>query len=132
MFKVGDRVWSIGDGWGKVICINNKESSYPVDVRHNERCVSYTKDGKQYEEEDGRVLFFDEIPIPKSALERPRFRARRGGIYYYVDACGNICESDEIGFELDGRQYSSGNYFETVDEAMDSDIYKAFERMREE
>ncbi|MGL5964388.1 MAG: hypothetical protein ACRCZ2_08350, partial [Fusobacteriaceae bacterium] len=110
----------------------NKESSYPVDVRHNERCVSYTKDGKQYEEEDGRVLFFDEIPIPKSALVRPRFRARRGGVYYYVNLCGDVCQSDELRAKLDEQQYEAGNYFETEELAMDSDIYKAFERMKED
>ena len=70
MFKsarVGNRVWSLVHGWGKVIHINNK-SSYPIIVGFDNgaNCM-YTFEGKVHEREN-QTLFWDEVKfeLPES------------------------------------------------------------------
>lgn len=70
LFEVGDKVWSVVYGWGEVEEI--KESRWPVRVLHNNGdLIGYTYDGREFKEEN-RTLFFEEIPIPQSALIKTR------------------------------------------------------------
>lgn len=65
-FKVGDKVWSMRFGWGKVNRIL-RGSTYPVFVFFSDNTeVSYTADGRVVSNSN-RTLFFEEIQIPKSA-----------------------------------------------------------------
>lgn len=71
-FKEGQKVWEFSRGWGTIKRVhNNAKCYYPVEVSFNnneeEEYVYYTKDGKRYVKFN-RVLFFEEIPIPESAL----------------------------------------------------------------
>jgi hypothetical protein len=71
IFKVGDKVWDIGLGWGEVMQID-AGFHYPIYVLFkNGKQEWYAADGRN-ESQSSRVLFFQEIPIPKEALERPR------------------------------------------------------------
>lgn len=78
LFRSGDRVWDILFGWGTVICVKEDAARYPVLVKHdNIRYATYTMDGEGSDGVPVRRLFFEEIPIPKSALERPRKTAEQ-------------------------------------------------------
>ncbi|MGL5711723.1 MAG: hypothetical protein ACRCX2_01780, partial [Paraclostridium sp.] len=80
MFKVGDRVWCVDFGWGTVVAI--KSLSYPVNVEFDDgQHQSFVEDGRHYQS-GLRALFFEEIDIPKSALKRPRFRAKKDENYF--------------------------------------------------
>lgn len=76
MFKVGDKVWCLTYGWGVVDSIY-EDKSYPVSVifENKGNIVVFTLEGKRFTYAL-RELFFDEIPIPKRALERPRKTAK--------------------------------------------------------
>lgn len=71
-FRVGDRVWDFQFGWGRINEI--AVDAYPVGVYFDERpgIEWFSKDGK-YEDHESlhRTLFFEEIPIPESAIKRP-------------------------------------------------------------
>lgn len=72
MFKVGDRVWCIKYGWGTVVEVE-RGCVYPVCVKFdNGARDAFTNEGLSDYEYGYRVLFFEEIIIPNSALERPR------------------------------------------------------------
>lgn len=60
-FKVGQTVWCILNGEGKVVSLNY-DSEYPVTVLFNETEDSYTIDGKILTEKN-RALFFSEPQI---------------------------------------------------------------------
>lgn len=81
MFEVGDRVFSTSRGWGVVDRISNGEV-YPVVVKFDrDQLVTYTGDGKQFQSAL-RTLFFEEIPIPESALVR-KHRHKKGDLVWY-------------------------------------------------
>lgn len=68
-FKVGERVYSVTWGWGVVDRMINNDS-YPVLVKFDcNQIISHTVDGK-HNKYALRTLFFEEIPIPESALVR--------------------------------------------------------------
>ena len=61
--KVGDRVWSLQLGWGKIIKIND-HSSYPVVVEYDSGgSVIFTLDGRLYKNHITQSLFWDEVVI---------------------------------------------------------------------
>ena len=70
-FKVGDRVWLYGLRiWGTVTKVSKEPNSpYPVRVEFEDgKAFSFTSDGKFISENTYRDLYFEEIPIPDSAL----------------------------------------------------------------
>jgi hypothetical protein len=71
-FKLGDRVWDFAYGWGEVREMDGGDG-YPVHVYFTDIGFSrrYTIDGKPASLYN-RTLFFAEIPVPESALKRPR------------------------------------------------------------
>lgn len=77
MFEVGDKVWSVSYGWGVVVEISvEKNNVCPVCVEFENFTTSFTLEGKSFIH-GFRDLFFEEIPIPNLALERPRKTAEQ-------------------------------------------------------
>lgn len=59
--KVGDKVYTISKGWGVVDEIDNSEM-YNITVMFDEHTRNtYTKEGKEYEEDINPNLFWDEV-----------------------------------------------------------------------
>ena len=64
--KVGDRVWSLQFGWGKISKINDYScySSYPIDVEFDSGgFIMFTLDGRLYKNHVMQSLFWDEVVI---------------------------------------------------------------------
>ncbi|MGL5050896.1 MAG: hypothetical protein ACRC6E_09780 [Fusobacteriaceae bacterium] len=128
MFRVGDKVWEIRRGWGEVKKIEKYEE-LPITVGYNDGYYrTYTEDGKVHDCDANRSLFFKEIVIPKQALDRPRFRAEEGIQYVVVTCTGTLNYYTERLSWTDEEYYSCGNYFETEEEAKESDLYKVYNR----
>ena len=125
MYKVGDSVWDVLIGWGEVADVDVMIGR--VLVQFENGSVNYTLDGKSYHDNINPSLYFEEFPVPK--IVRPRFRAKSAECYYYVDEHGEILQEDEGGYQFDEKCFNCGNYFETEQEAIDSEIYKAFNRI---
>lgn len=126
MFKVGDRVYDImRKKWGVVTGV---ESKVHVVFAHNEPTYCYTKDGRLGDDTEVRRLYFIEFDIfvPEEALEKPKWRAKDGGFYYYVDTYGYVVESTELGDKCDDLLHTARNYFRNSHEAKQSKIYKGF------
>lgn len=65
MFKnaeVGDKVWSVGHGWGKITHIDN-DDTYPLKVKFDGDSATYTLEGKFYKDDLNPTLFWDEVKI---------------------------------------------------------------------
>jgi len=74
MFKVGDKVWSVAKGEGKVTEIWGGSVAYPVMVKFNVLSASeqYTKEGKNLVNDLYPSLFKEEmqvIPRPKKVVK---------------------------------------------------------------
>lgn len=124
-FKIGDKVYSIGWGWGVVTNIG--DGIYPVLVKFSNdsfkvegNTISFTKDGKQYQSAL-RTLFFEEIPIPESALVR-KHQYKKGDLVWWTDLSGvkrlRIVASvgnDKIGLFSDGRD-SGDTFFSPINQ----------------
>ena len=124
-FEVGDRAWSSVYGWGK-IGSTEKGENYQINFLLDKGgCITHTEDGRQYKD-NLRTLFFQEIPIPESALVRPRWRAERKGLYYCVNNIGEIEAEYEEGISYDDDLFNAGNYFKSEEEAKSSRFYKVF------
>lgn len=65
-FKVGDKVWHREFGWGKVTRFRDV-STYKVIVGFKYTEHTFTPDGRG-DLQSPRTLFFEEIPVPPSAL----------------------------------------------------------------
>lgn len=60
--EVGDRVWCLVNGWGKVEELNMGVSTYQIDVNFNGSLGSYTQDFRFFKGTN-RTLYWDEIKI---------------------------------------------------------------------
>lgn len=131
-FKVGQRVWDFSRGYGTVNrIIDDEEDEYPVVVLFDDSDASYfTIDGRYYKRHN-RTLFFEEIPIPESALKSKRWRAVKGCEYFFISTQGSIETTCEDNFKIDNERHKSGNYFRTEEDAESSVIYKAFQESKE-
>lgn len=71
MFKVGQKVWHFGFGWGVVTSINNSVI-YPIKVHFNAKVdgAVFTCEGKWCTDQ-ARTLFFKEVVAPADALTPP-------------------------------------------------------------
>lgn len=127
MFRKGDKIYSVEFGWGYVTDVRVGSFNYPLEVLFEKRTIYYTLDGRRSTLSDCMgTLFFQEIPIPKEALERPRWRARINHTYYYINSDGNIASDIDNGLYLDDARFKVGNYFKTSEEARQSKFYKVF------
>ena len=82
--KVGDKVWSVQEGWGEISQIA-PTSAWPVRVEFpNKNSNSYTFDGKEYECHDLPTLFWDEVKIdPPPRPKRKGKRVLEGWVNIY-------------------------------------------------
>lgn len=133
MFKIGQDVYDIRFGWGKVILIDNTDDRcicVEYEDSDKEIYINYYADGKYDETDFNRSLFLDYIPIPDTATNKIKWRAKPGGTFFYVDMFGYIrCATDthkEDGFVQ--ILFQINNYFRTIGEAENSEIYKAFKK----
>lgn len=70
LFTVGLQVWDFEKGWGVVSNVDFN-TVYPVEVLFDNGITqTYTTEGKSFVGAKNRILFFEEIPIPESALKR--------------------------------------------------------------
>ena len=131
LFKVGQRVWDFNRGYGTVTrIIDGEGDDYPVVVVLDDgNTIYFTIDGRYYKKYN-RTLFFEEIPIPESALKYKKWRAEKGKEYYYIDTSGFITLSRDDRCDVINRKYEAGNYFKTEDEAENSHLYKVFQQMK--
>jgi len=78
--KVGDNVWSIIHGWGKIVEIccdqfpNSRAKRFPIAVQFSHSRETFNTEGKQY---DGcyQCLFWDEVKI--TPPERPKRKVKK-------------------------------------------------------
>jgi len=70
IFKVGDDVFDVGCGWGKVVVVEPGHA-FPVTVEFEGYEIAYTQDGKQFRQ-GKRTLFFGEPVIAESILTKKR------------------------------------------------------------
>lgn len=56
-------------------------------------------------------------PDKKELEKLPRWRAKIGEDYYFVDACGEVDFDGEDNIEVDELKYKAGNYFRTEEAA---------------
>ncbi|MGL6063876.1 MAG: hypothetical protein ACRC0S_02190 [Fusobacteriaceae bacterium] len=126
LFEVGDEVWFSGLGWGIVVEIDDDEiSSLGVQFKGLNSLTSFYMDGRR-RSFGPRALFFEEIPIPESALVRKQWRAEKGEGYMFVSSAGHIIRAKELGKSLDNHRHELGNYFKTEYKTINSKFYKVF------
>lgn len=125
--RVGDKVWSLQNGWDTVKSIDSEEGGnpYPIelDVGGN-----YSMDGKYYDSDKNPSLFFDIPEFFKEEIypERPKYRAKIDSFYYFITKTGRVDSQREANDSEDDKLFRVGNYFETKEEAMESKLYKVF------
>lgn len=75
IFKVGDKVYHIQYGWGEVEAevFDNEinQQTYRVYVRFLDGNISFTFDGKEFEEDKQSLLSFTEYTLQGFSQERP-------------------------------------------------------------
>ena len=119
--------------------IEHDGSYVSVTVLPDESLVISHKDGRQYFwdtfrktdwtcVEAYRIVKVSDILQP---YVKKRWRAKWGEVYWYVTDEGTVWRSNDTSRPLDCGRYNSGNYFRSIDEAMASKIYQAFERNQE-
>ena len=60
--------------------------------------------------------------VKNDEFRTERWRAEKGGIYYYIRSCGRIVSSIDEHQYPDDYMYNTGNYFKTEEEAKESNI----------
>ena len=110
MFKVGQEVWCLLYGKGKVVKVDNTDA-YPITVEFdNVDCQCYTYDGK-YHVYCTRTLFFSE---PK--IEAQEFPSKYAGkTVFLVDPCGShgpfkITKEDADYIYIQGHRFYKEDY----------------------
>ena len=62
--KVGDKVWEIRYGWGKIVKVN-KKLIYPIEAKFKNIYTDYTLGGKGFSGDLNPTLFWNEFEIPE-------------------------------------------------------------------
>lgn len=126
-FNIGDKVWDMRFGWG-VVKRYAEGRLYPVEVLFygNGECNEFTDDGRYHTSDVSPTLFFEEIPIPETALRKTKWRADNGCNYYFIDTFGDVVLDEELRYPADNKRFKAGNYFKTEEDAKASTIYKGF------
>ena len=55
--------------------------------------------------------------VEKNKLEKIKFRAYKGTDYWYIDGCGCVTRTSDLGGDLSDLRFELGNYFKTKEEA---------------
>lgn len=71
IFKVGDRVYDIRYGWGKIIDKNNGAIGVQFEDDDSQEVIIYTNDGKRTLGEETPLLSFMEYTLQGFSQERP-------------------------------------------------------------
>lgn len=72
--KVGDRVWSLLNGWGVIIDIA-PECAYPLRVKFKDDSQYFNLEGKTWDIHYSPTLFWDEVKI--EAPPRPKRKVKK-------------------------------------------------------
>jgi hypothetical protein len=84
-YRLGDKVWTISNGWGKIIEIV-EDDEYPIRVSfEGNLCEMYTEDGRGLAEDFAPSLFFNELDKDNEVLKRPLDELVHGHIYEVWD-----------------------------------------------
>ena len=127
VFETGDRVYEHvrSLGWGTIEEILTDDTDNPIMVSFdNGELVSYTLDGKIYENDPHPTLSFTEYDLVKGGFsqERPEILPERGDIVWVRDVQDGIWRIVHFVQKLTAGPY----YFECSDYAnlVDRDTYK--------
>lgn len=75
VFKIGDKVFHLQYGWGEVEAdafdYGVNQQTYKVHVRFLNKNISFTFDGKEFEEDEHSMLSFTEYTLQGFSQERP-------------------------------------------------------------
>ena len=130
IFKVGDRVFDILYGWGKVID-DNKGGLFPIGVQFDDddsqEVIVYTDDGKHMPGEESPLLSFTEYTLQGFSQERPiNYEEYVGKWGKFTDISNN---NDFVIGRLSSFKVSNDEtYFATES----GDAYNTFEPLTEE
>jgi len=58
--KVGDKVWYVAKGWGKIKLVDGYNCQYPIIVAFNNNTESFTFEGKNWISDEYPTLFWEE------------------------------------------------------------------------
>ena len=131
IFKIGDRVFDIRFGWGKVID-DDKGGLFPIGVQFDnndsQEVIVYTDDGKHMPGEEFSLLSFTEYTLQGFTQEKP--------INYndYIGKWGKFWNDDFEDFEdyyviSKLKEYKSGDTYKFK---ILGGIYNTFEPLTEE
>lgn len=129
--KVKDRVWSSRFGWGTVVDIDhfNLFGLYVEFDNKSIRKQQYTPDGCAGDPDNEYPTLFFEMPKfykDEDYPTKPRKRVRKGTSYYFITITGEIEMKEESNTKENERMFEVGNYFMTEEEAIKSEIFRAF------
>lgn len=129
IFKVGDRVFDILYGWGKVID-DNKGGLFPIGVQFDDddsqEVIVYTDDGKHMPGEESPLLSFTEYTLQGFTQERPIDYSECIGKW------GRFWDDDKNHFIISKLfSYDDDKYEEYPLESL-TDFFKNFEPLTEE
>ena len=129
IFRKGDTVYCVRHGKGTVRNVEiDTEYCVIVVFEREDQCdllSRYTETGRHASSDIQPILGFSEHQKIEEVV-RPRFRALESDFYLIVDHHGNPEYRTENDSFEDMLFFDCGNYFETLDEAFDSKIYKAY------
>ena len=112
MFKVGDKVFDVQYGWGRVVEIDVNEE-FPIGVDFIESIESYTLDGKYYYEDNYPRLSFTEYNFVNGGFSQERSKEEMiGKLVVVLDDCehegflGVVERVTPLGyFEVNGLEF---------------------------
>jgi hypothetical protein len=109
IFKVGDKVYHLQYGWGEVesdtIDYGINQQTYCVHVRFLNNNLSFTFDGKEFEEDEHSILSFTEYTLQGFSQERPIELPEVGELCLVRDYDIFIWKVREFAFEHNGTFY---------------------------
>lgn len=121
--KIGDKVWSIRHGWGKIYSIKPENEIYLLKVEfdsyinQNNYTVSFTFEGKSFRLDKNPTLYWDElefdIPKPPKRLVKKTISK---WINVYAKGLGDMCYvSKELAVKYKSNSHTQGVYVETIE-----------------
>lgn len=98
--KVGDKVWHVRYGWGKVTWLDDKGTNYPILVHWENWSGWFAEDGKWHAAEIISTLFWQPIEIPK----KPKPKTEKAWQWIYFNCqpkqfgitCVHYSSADEV------------------------------------
>ena len=129
-YKVGDKVWDIRLGWGKVIEIESEKYYTPVMVDFVRCFKSYTYDGKDSKSHENRMLMFKEVENLDEYFVRPKDPLVKGRAYEVWD--DNDGENDKYLAYYTGRKNKFTPCKSLIDNENTGSIWKYWREISQE